>query len=99
MLLTLKDTKVHYGKAEAVKGVTIEVAEGSVTGLIGNNGAGKSTLLKAISGLLPISGGEVWFQDREIDGMESHEIVRLGVVQIPEGRRLFSYLTSSIMLT
>jgi len=93
VLLTLKDTKVHYGKAEAVKGVTIEVAEGSVTGLIGNNGAGKSTILKAISGLLPISAGEVWFQDRRIDGMESHDIVRLGVVQIPEGRRLFSYLS------
>jgi branched-chain amino acid transport system ATP-binding protein len=93
VLLTLKDTKVHYGKAEAVKGVTIEVAEGSVTGLIGNNGAGKSTILKAISGLLPISAGEVWFQDRRIDGMESHDIVKLGVVQIPEGRRLFSYLS------
>ena len=93
MLLNLKDTRVHYGKAEAVKGVTIEVAEGSVTGLIGNNGAGKSTILKAISGLLPISAGEVWFQDKRIDGMESHDIVRLGVVQIPEGRRLFSYLS------
>lgn len=93
MLLNLKDTKVHYGKAEAVKGVTIEVAEGSVTGLIGNNGAGKSTILKAISGLLSISAGEVWFQDKRIDGMESHDIVRLGVVQIPEGRRLFSYLS------
>jgi branched-chain amino acid transport system ATP-binding protein len=93
VLLNLKDTKVHYGKAEAVKGVTIEVAEGSVTGLIGNNGAGKSTILKAISGLLSISAGEVWFQDKRIDGMESHDIVRLGVVQIPEGRRLFSYLS------
>jgi branched-chain amino acid transport system ATP-binding protein len=93
VLLTLKDTKVHYGKAEAVKGVTIEVLEGSVTGLIGNNGAGKSTILKAISGLLPISTGEIWFQDKRIDGMESHDIVRLGVVQVPEGRRLFSYLS------
>ena len=93
MLLTLKDTKVHYGKAEAVKGVNIEVTEGSVTGLIGNNGAGKSTILKAISGLLSISGGEILFQDKRIDGMESHDIVKLGVVQIPEGRRLFSYLS------
>jgi len=93
VLLTLKDTKVHYGKAEAVKGVNIEVTEGSVTGLIGNNGAGKSTILKAISGLLSISGGEILFQDKRIDGMESHDIVKLGVVQIPEGRRLFSYLS------
>jgi branched-chain amino acid transport system ATP-binding protein len=93
MLLTLKDTKIHYGKAEAIKGVNIEVAEGSITGLIGANGAGKSTLLRAISGLLPITMGEVWFQKKRIDGMASHEIVRLGIVQIPEGRRLFPYMS------
>jgi branched-chain amino acid transport system ATP-binding protein len=93
MLLTLKDTKIHYGKAEAIKGVTIEVAEGSITGLIGANGAGKSTLLRAVSGLLPITTGEVWYQKKRIDRMASHEIVRLGVVQIPEGRRLFPYMS------
>jgi branched-chain amino acid transport system ATP-binding protein len=93
MLLTLKDTKIHYGKAEAIKGVTIEVAEGSITGLIGANGAGKSTLLRAISGLLRITTGEVWFREKRIDGVTSHEIVRLGVVQIPEGRRLFPYMS------
>lgn len=65
MLLVLKDAKIHYGKAEAIKGVTIAVAEGSITGLIGANGAGKSTLLRAISGLLPITMGEVWFQKKE----------------------------------
>lgn len=59
MLLSLKEIKVYYGKAEAIKGVTIEVAEGSITGLIGANGAGKSTILRAISGLLPITAGEV----------------------------------------
>jgi branched-chain amino acid transport system ATP-binding protein len=93
MLLVLKDAKIHYGKAEAIKGVTIAVAEGSITGLIGANGAGKSTLLRAISGLLPITMGEVWFQKKRIDGMASHEIVRLGIVQIPEGRRLFPYMS------
>jgi len=93
MLLALKDAKIHYGKAEAIKGVTIAVAEGSITGLIGANGAGKSTLLRAISGLLPITMGEVWFQKKRIDGMASHEIVRLGIVQIPEGRRLFPYMS------
>ena len=89
MLLRLKDISIHYNKAEAVKGVTIDVAEGAVTGLVGNNGAGKSTILKAVSGLLRISSGEMWFRDKRIDGMESHEIVKLGIVQVPEGRRLF----------
>ncbi len=93
MLLRLKNVRIHYEKAEAVGGVTIEVAEGSVTGLVGNNGAGKSTILKAVSGLLPITAGEIWFQDRRLDGLESHDIVRLGVVQIPEGRRLFPHMS------
>ena len=93
MLLSLKEIKVYYGKAEAIKGVTIEVAEGSITGLIGANGAGKSTILRAISGLLPITAGEVWFQNKRIDGRASHNIVRLGIVQVPEGRRLFPYMS------
>jgi len=93
MLLSLKEIKVYYGKAEAIKGVTIEVAEGSVTGLIGANGAGKSTILKVVSGLLPITAGEVWFQNKRIDGRASHNIVRLGIVQVPEGRRLFPYMS------
>jgi len=93
MLLSLKEVKIHYGKAEAIKGVTIEVAEGSITGLIGANGAGKSTILRAVSGLLSITAGEVWFQDKRIDGMASHSIVRLGIVQIPEHRRLFPYMS------
>ncbi len=93
MLLSLKEIKVYYGKAEAIKGVTIEVAEGSVTGLIGANGAGKSTILRAVSGLLPITAGEVWFQNKRIDGRASHDIVRLGIVQVPEGRRLFPYMS------
>lgn len=93
MLLSLKEIKVYYGKAEAIKGVTIEVAEGSVTGLIGANGAGKSTILRAVSGLLPITAGEVWFQNKRIDGRASHNIVRLGIVQVPEGRRLFPYMS------
>jgi branched-chain amino acid transport system ATP-binding protein len=85
--------KIHYGKAEVIKGITIEVAEGSITGLVGANGAGKSTILKAVSGSLPISAGEMWFQNKRIDGMASHQIVRLGIVQVPEGRRLFPYMS------
>jgi len=93
MLLSLKDVRVHYGKAEAIQGITLEVAEGSVTGLIGANGAGKSTILSAISGLLTISAGEIWFQGKRIDRMASHHIVRLGIAQIPERRRLFPHMS------
>ena len=92
-ILRLSDVKVHYGKAEAIKGITVEVAGGSITGLIGANGAGKSTLLKAISGLLRITSGEIWFQNDRIDVMPGHKIVQLGVVQIPERRRLFPYMS------
>jgi branched-chain amino acid transport system ATP-binding protein len=93
MLLDLKDVRVHYGKAEAIKGVTIEVAEGSVVGIIGANGAGKSTILKAVSGLTPITEGEIWFMGRRVDRMATHNIVKLGVIHIPEGRRLFPYMS------
>jgi branched-chain amino acid transport system ATP-binding protein len=93
MLLRVKDITVHYGKATAVDGVSIEVAEGTVVTIIGANGAGKSTILKALSGLAPLTSGEIWFRDRRIDGMAPYDIVSLGLVQIPEGRRLFPYLT------
>ncbi len=93
MLLRLKNLTVHYGKALAVDSVSLEVAEGSIVSLIGANGAGKSTILRAISGLTPITSGEIWFSDVRIDGMRIPEIVKLGLVQIPEGRQLFPYLT------
>jgi branched-chain amino acid transport system ATP-binding protein len=93
MLLNLKEIRIHYGKAEIIQGVTMGAAEGLITGLIGANGAGKSTILKAISGLHPITSGEIWFQNKRIDRMASHQIVRLGVVQVPERRRLFPYMS------
>jgi len=84
---------VHYGKATAVDNVSLEVAEGAVVTIIGANGAGKSTILKALSGLIPLTSGEIWFRDRRIDGMPIHEIVKVGLVHIPEGRRLFPQLS------
>jgi len=93
MLLSLKEVKVHYGKAEAIKGITISVAAGSITGLVGANGAGKSTIMRAVSSLQPITAGEIWFQNKRIDGMASHDIVKLGIVQVPEGRKLFPYMS------
>ena len=85
MLLNLKDIKVKYDKAEAIKGVSIEIEEGHITGLIGANGAGKSTILKAISGLVKVSAGEMYFQDKKINNLEMHKIVSIG--DNPDSRR------------
>jgi branched-chain amino acid transport system ATP-binding protein len=93
MLLKLKGVTIHYETAEAVKGVTLEVGEGAVVGIIGANGAGKSTILKAISGLVSLTQGEIYFKDKRIDGMAIHEIVNLGLVHVPEGRGLFPHMT------
>jgi branched-chain amino acid transport system ATP-binding protein len=93
MQLRLNGVTVHYGTAEAVSGVTVEVAEGSVVSIIGANGAGKSTVMKAISGLTPITRGEIWFQGTRVDGTATHNIVNRGIVQVPEGRSLFPYMS------
>ena len=73
--------------------VSLDLVEGDVAALIGANGAGKSTILRAISGLTNPTSGEIWFRGKRIDGLPSHEIVRQGIVQVPEGRRLFPYMT------
>jgi len=93
MLLEVKNITVHYGKSIALDDVSLEVAEGSVVSIIGANGAGKSTILRAISGLTPLTSGEIWFLNQRIDGMETTKIVKLGIVHIPEGRQLFPYLS------
>lgn len=95
MLLRLKEITVHYGKAIAVDSVSLEVDEGVVVTIIGSNGAGKSTILKALSGLTPLTSGEILFQDRRIDGMAVYEIAKCGLVHAPEGRRLFPNLSVS----
>jgi branched-chain amino acid transport system ATP-binding protein len=93
MLLKVNKITVHYQKAKAVDNVSIEMAEGAVVTIIGSNGAGKSTILKALSGLVPLTSGEIWFCDQRIDGLSIHEIVKRGLIHIPEGRRLFPQLT------
>ncbi len=93
MLLNLKDVTVRYGIAEALKGISLEMAERSVASVVGANGAGKSTILKAISGLIPLTSGEIWFSGNKVSGMAAHEIVKLGVAHVPEGRRPFPYMT------
>ena len=93
MLLEVKHITVHYGKSMALDDVSVEVAEGSVVSIIGANGAGKSTVLRALSGLTPLTSGEIWFLNNRIDRMAANEIVKLGLVHIPEGRKLFPYLS------
>ena len=93
MLLEVRDATVHYNKVAALRGVSLDVPEGSVVTIIGANGAGKSTLLRAISGLEPLSEGEIRFGGRRIDGTPPEKVVALGIAQVPEGRRVFPDLT------
>ena len=93
MLLEVSDLRVHYDKVEAVKGVSLNVEDGSISTLIGANGAGKSTILKAISGLIRSSSGQIRFEGQRIDHLPAHKIVGLGIAHVPEGRRLFGLMT------
>jgi branched-chain amino acid transport system ATP-binding protein len=93
MLFETRQLEVGYGKIKALHGVTVGVDAGEVVTLIGANGAGKSTLMKTISGLLSPSAGEIYFEGERIDRLPAHEIARRGVIQIPEGRRIFPLLS------
>jgi branched-chain amino acid transport system ATP-binding protein len=88
-VLRITDLHTYYGHVHALRGVSLEVKEGSIVTLIGNNGAGKSTLLKTISGLVHPSSGTIEFLGKRIDALSSEEIVKLGISQTPEGRRIF----------
>ena len=92
-MLKINDLCVNYGMLEAVKNVSMEVPEGKVVSLLGANGSGKSTILKTVSGLKAPRQGEILFEDTKVDGMEIDAIVELGISQVPEGRRLFPYMT------
>lgn len=93
MLLEVTDLRVHYGKVEAVKGISIALEKGGIITLIGANGAGKSSVLRSISGLAKPGSGNVVFEGRRIDGLSADSIVGMGIVQVPEGRRLFKLMT------
>lgn len=92
-LLQVEDLVTKYGEIPALKGISFEVKEGEIVALIGANGAGKSTTLMTISGALKPSRGKIIFDGKEIQGMPSHEIVDLGILQCPEGRRLFTTMS------
>jgi len=92
-LLEVRDTKVHYDRIEALHGVSLQVFAGELVTLLGPNGAGKTTLMRAISGLLPLSSGSIWFDGRDISGVKAHRRVSDGLVQAPEGRGVFPGMT------
>ena len=92
-MLEIRDLEVRYGGIRAVKGITLEVAEGELVCLIGANGAGKSSTLKAICGLVPVHTGSVRYAGDEISRARVHELPRRGLVMVPEGRGILSQLT------
>jgi len=92
-LLEVKNITVHYGMAEAVRGVSLALAEGEIITLIGANGAGKSTILKTISGVKKPSTGEIWFRGERIDKLPPERIVARGIAHVPERRRIFPYMS------
>src|SRR5215208_2033242 len=92
-LLTFKDVEVRYDHVHALKGVSIDIAEGETVALIGANGAGKSSILRAITGLKRIWSGAIHYQGGRIDRCKPDEIVKMGIVMVPEGRRVFPYMS------
>jgi len=93
-MLSVKNLSVVYGKVVGVKDVSIEVPEGAIVTLIGANGAGKTTTLRAISGLKRPASGEIVFDGKRIDRLSPEKITRLGIAQIPEGRRVFPQMSA-----
>ncbi len=92
-MLRVEELQVYYDAIQALKGISFRVDKGSITALIGNNGAGKSTTLNTISGLIRPKEGKIFFEGKDITRLKPHEIVALGIVQAPEGRRLFPEMT------
>ncbi len=92
-MLKIDDINVYYGAIHAIKGISLEVKQGEIVTLIGANGAGKSTTLRTISGLLKPKTGSIQFLGENIAGIPAHKIVRKGISQVPEGRRIFAEMT------
>ena len=88
-MLQVSDLSVFYGHLPALRGVSFTVAKGEFVSIIGSNGAGKTTLLKTISGLMKPTSGTVQFEGKRLDGLPTYEICRRGIIQVPEGRKIF----------
>jgi branched-chain amino acid transport system ATP-binding protein len=92
-LLRVDDIEVRYGNIRALKGVSFEVGEGEIVALLGANGAGKTTTQKTVSGMLRPSRGAIVYDGQRIDGIPAHELIRLGICHVPEGRHVFPRMT------
>ena len=92
-MLEIKNLTVSYGAINALHGISLSVKSGGIVTLIGSNGAGKSTTLRAISGLVKPQSGEILYDGKNISGLPAHQIVKLGISQVPEGRMIFANLT------
>lgn len=95
MFLAISDLCVNYGKLEVLKGVSLEIDQGEIALILGANGSGKSTLFKVISGLHRAISGSIWFQGKEIGNISATQILKTGIAQVPEGKRLFIDMTVS----
>jgi branched-chain amino acid transport system ATP-binding protein len=93
MLLQIKEIKVNYGGIQALLGVSLDVQPGQIMCILGGNGAGKTTMVNTICGFVTPVSGEIWFKGEKINGISPHLIVKLGIVQVPEGRGIFSTLS------
>jgi branched-chain amino acid transport system ATP-binding protein len=93
ILLEVRDVVVHYGRIQALHGVSLIVREGELVTLLGSNGAGKTTMMRAISGLRPLSSGSVWFDGKDVSKVKAHRRVTDGLIQAPEGRGVFPGMT------
>ena len=92
-LLEIKDLNVYYGNIHAIKDISLIVEKGEIVSLIGANGAGKTTTLQTISGIIRAKSGQIIYHDKDITKMKAHIILKEGIAQVPEGRRIFSHLT------
>jgi len=92
-MLEVKNIQTYYGNIQAIKGVSLEISEGEIITLIGANGAGKTTTLMSISGIVPPKSGDILFMGEPLQELSPNQIVALGISQVPEGRRIFPYLT------
>ena len=93
VVLELRDVETYYGRIHALRGISLQVRQGRIVTLLGANGAGKSTTLRTISGLNPAKRGTITFLGKDITGKPSHEIVEMGLIHVPEGRRIFKGMT------
>ncbi len=92
-LLSVRHINVSYGEVQVLWGCSLDVRQGEIVALFGGNGAGKTTTLRAISGLVPLNGGQIFFQDQDISGLAAHQLPELGLTHVPEGRHVFPQMS------